>query len=87
MPIYDYKCPKCGVKEDIIAKMKDHYLRCSDCGSVMRRLMPGTHGINMGVGPYGYYDDTLQKYIGTNHQRREEMRRQGVTEKVGKGWY
>jgi hypothetical protein len=47
----------------------------------MKRLMSAPH-INMGpVGAYGYFDENLGKYIGTNTQRREEMRRQGVTEK------
>ena len=88
MPIYDYKCVNCGIIKDVFAKMDDHHLQCEKCGDEwMERLMPGTHGINMGVGAYGYYDDNLQKYIGTNKERRSEMQRQGVTEKIGKGWY
>jgi hypothetical protein len=36
---------------------------------------------NMGVGPYGYYDETLDKYIPTNRAKKEEMKKQGVTPK------
>ena len=53
---------------------------CPMCCAVMKKL-PHTFGINMGVGPYGYFDETLGKYIGTNRERREECRRQGVTPK------
>jgi len=54
----------------------------------MKRLLHTQFGINMGAaGAHGYYDENLGTYIGTNKQRREEMKKQGVTEKIGKGWY
>ena len=84
MPIYDFECPKCGKKQEGIAKV-DETLHCV-CGGTLKRLMPSSHGINMGVGAYGYYDDNLQAYVSTNRQRRELMRRQGVSEAYGKGW-
>jgi len=92
MPVYDYQCDKCKkIEKDVIAKIIEERLPC-ECGSVMRRLMSCTHGINMGVGSYGYYDETLGKGIGTNKQLREEMRKQGVTKKGdtpknGGAWY
>jgi hypothetical protein len=52
----------------------------------MKRLISSTHGINMGVGAYGYYDDNLQAYVSTNRQKKELMRKQGVSEAYGKGW-
>ncbi|MHA2064357.1 MAG: FmdB family zinc ribbon protein [Candidatus Thorarchaeota archaeon] len=81
MPIYDYQCKHC--KEtitDVIAHVNEE-VPCPDCEKPMTRLMPATHGINMGVGAYGRYDETLGKYLPTNKARREEMAKQGVTEK------
>lgn len=87
MPLYDYYCETCGHECEMITGIDDQP-ECPGCTIPMRRRMPGTHGINMGAaGAYGYYDDNLQCYINSNHQRREEMKRQGVQEKIGKGWY
>lgn len=86
MPLYDFDCI-CGYSGEHITKI-DQKCFCPKCGIPMRRLMPQTHGINMGAaGAYGYYDDNLGCYISTNRQREEIMRRQGVKEKIGKGWY
>jgi putative FmdB family regulatory protein len=81
MPIYDYECKKCKeTMDDVIARI-DEEVPCPDCKEPMTRLMPSTYGINMGVGAYGYYDETLDKYIPTNRAKREEMAKQGVTPK------
>lgn len=86
MPLYDMQC-QCGYEGEHIAKI-DESLACPDCGSPMRRQMPSSHGISMGAaGAQGYYDDNLGCYINSNRQRREEMKRQGVAEAYGKGWY
>lgn len=85
MPIYDYKCSRCGVTEERVAKVDDHIVVCP-CGSTMTRQFHSSFGIGMGVGAYGYFDETLGRYIATNKQRRDEMRKQGVSEKIGKGW-
>lgn len=85
MPLYDWQC-ECGYKGEHISSINENRL-CPECGQEMGRLMPSTHGISMGVGAYGYYDENLGTYISTNRQRREEMKRQGVSEKYGKGWY
>jgi predicted nucleic acid-binding Zn ribbon protein len=86
IPLYDYSCA-CGYKGEHIAKI-DEMVKCPDCNFEMKREMPFTHGINMGAaGATGYYDDNLQTYIHSNRQRREEMKRQGVAETYGKGWY
>ena len=84
MPIYDYEC-ECGWKGEVITSM-DVDPPCPECDGDMKRLMPGTHGIAMGVGPYGYYDDNLQSYVSTNAEKRRLMQEQGITEKYGKGW-
>jgi len=87
MPIYEVRCNFCETEREIIAKV-DEQVRCEKCGNFLTRLMPSKHGISMGAaGAFGYYDEHLGKYIHTNRQRREEMKRQNVTEKYGKGWY
>jgi hypothetical protein len=55
----------------------------------MKRQFHSNYGINMGpVGAYGYHDETLGKYISTNKQRKEEMSKQGVTERMSSGvWF
>ena len=85
MPIYDYECSKCGYTGEHITHINDYEL-CPKCCVPMKRVLT-TFGINMGVGAYGYYDDNLGTYIHTNKQKKEEMQKQGVTEKFGKGWY
>ena len=87
MPLYDFKCRSCGYEGEHVVHIDDR-LRCPVCNRLMKRLMPFTHGINMGAaGANGYYDENLECYIGTNRQRREVMKRQGVSEAYGKGWY
>jgi putative FmdB family regulatory protein len=87
VPLYDYDCPNCGYEElDFVCHVDDKVL-CDKCGRKMNRRFPFTHGINMGVGAYGYYDENLETYVATNKQRREEMKKQGVIEGYGKGWY
>jgi len=78
MPLYDYLCGGCGFKDEFITPM-EYEQQCPHCGVYMERLMPSTFGINMGVGAYGYYDETLQTYVNTNRQKRELCRERGVT--------
>ena len=80
MPIYDFECEKCGAVCELLVKA-NYLAKCKDCGIYMRKLV-GAPNINMGpAGATGYYDETLDKYIHTNRQWREEMRKQGVTPK------
>jgi len=85
MPLYVMKCEQCGHTGEYINHI-DEYENCPDCKVPMKRILQ-PFGICMGCGAYGYYDDNLQTYINTNKQRKEEMRKQNVTEKIGKGWY
>jgi hypothetical protein len=51
----------------------------------MKREFHSQFGINMGpCGAYGYFDETLGKYISTNRERKREMARQGVRERESK---
>jgi len=87
MPLYDYRCKKCGVVENVLAKMDEKTIVHDECGKNMTRFISGNKSISMGVGAYGYYDDNLQAFCGTNREKKRIMKEQGVSEKYGKGWY
>jgi len=84
VPLYDYQC-ECGKEIEAITHYEKN-AKCPECGREMKRLLTGKIGISMGVGAYGYYDDTLQAYVGTNAEKKRIMKEQGVTESYGKGW-
>jgi len=87
MPIFDYECPNCGTVEDVYAGINDKTIVHEKCKGVMKRFISGKKSISMGVGAYGYYDDNLQAFCGTNREKKRIMKEQGVSEKYGKGWY
>jgi putative FmdB family regulatory protein len=39
MPLYDYICPACGLKENIWAKMNEQLKLCPDCDNIMERTI------------------------------------------------
>ena len=75
--LFDFEC-ECGIQKECMVDIDEFIITCRDCGGQMKRMLPRIN-INMGVGPYGYYDETLGKYISTNKQRLEECRKQEVT--------
>lgn len=79
--LYDFECVECSKIFESL-QVDNEPVQCPNCYSDTRKLPPIVN-VNMGVGAYGYYDETLGKYIGTNKERKEEMRKQGVTEKGG----
>lgn len=83
MPLFDYEC-KCGEKTERITRNGEKVF-CA-CGAEMEKVFSGQFGISMGVGPYGYYDENLQAYVGTNAEKKRIMAEQGVHESYGKGW-
>jgi len=38
MPLFEYKCPGCGVEESRIAGLDDRTVVCTSCSQLMRRL-------------------------------------------------
>lgn len=88
--LFDFQCPKCDLIKEFLVN-KGEIPKCHNCGVKMRKLFPVVRGILGPVGAHGYYDETLEKYINTNAERRAEMDRQGVTEtgatpKQGQAW-
>ncbi len=85
MPLYDFKCDRCGNTEEYFAGYEERVLPCK-CGGQMIRQISHSYGIVMGVPAAGYYDENLGTYINSNRHKRQVMQEQGVSEKFGKGW-
>ena len=92
--LYDYRCPGCGAVTEHLwianEEIRDE-IECPSCKKTLASKCPPVVKVSMGVGAYGYYDETLQTYVGTNAQKREVMREQGVTPKgetpkTGQSW-
>lgn len=49
MVTYDYKCPKCGCRTDILRYITadDEDVFCKECGAKMSRVITGGHGFCM----------------------------------------
>ena len=77
--LFDWECTNCGQVFERMVKDGEKPA-CPKCYMSTKKLMSASN-FNMGVGPYGYYDDQLGEYVSTNRQKRELMRKQGVTPK------
>lgn len=79
--LYDFRCKECGhVFERIVRD--DEMPACPKCYMQTEKLFPLVN-FNIGVPHDGYWDDNLQAGITSNRQKRELMRKRGVTEKGG----
>jgi putative FmdB family regulatory protein len=87
MPLYEYRCIECKRIDGNFSCIddRDQVFKCT-CGGAMHRILNHQYGISMGVGSYGYFDETLNTYVHTNAHKRRVMQEQGVSEKYGKGW-
>ena len=90
MPVFDFFCGCGKERSDVIAR-PDERIVCPACGRRMQKRPPLVHHSMGAAGAYGYHAANLGVYVHTNAQRREEMRRQGVTErgatpKNGEAW-
>lgn len=53
MPIYDYRCDKCGKEFEIEQKISESPLKkCPDCGGKLTRLISNTSFVLKGSGWY-----------------------------------
>ena len=50
MPIYDYKCKKCGTVSEVLVRSNDgQTVKCSSCGSTnVDKLLSSSYMIKMG---------------------------------------
>lgn len=89
MPIYDCECEKCGIKEDIWARINELSPKCPECGRDMARLMSPTRGI-CDLTPY--WDENLAdarkapqgNYVESRQDRKRKMKELGLIET---GWF
>lgn len=85
MPIYDVKCPNCGIVEDIWAKVIETEALCPKCGAKTARLISPTR-IICDLEPY--FDENLADarkapqgcYVQSRQDRKRKMRELGLTE-------
>lgn len=84
MPLYDYRCPKCGELTDIWAKIDEKIKGCPQCGEDMARLLSPTR-IQCDLRPY--WDENLAdranphgQYVESRQHRRQLMKEQGLAE-------
>ncbi len=53
MPIYEYKCTKCGQKIEVMQKITDNPLeKCEACGGELKKLITSTSFVLKGSGWY-----------------------------------
>jgi len=53
MPIYEYKCAKCGKLHEIMQKITDRPLtQCTECGGKMKKMISNTSFVLKGTGWY-----------------------------------
>ncbi|GBE40175.1 zinc ribbon domain protein [bacterium BMS3Bbin09] len=53
MPIYEYKCMKCGEQFEVMQKMSDDPLvECSSCGGDLKKMITNTSFVLKGSGWY-----------------------------------
>ena len=86
MPIYEYKCAKCGKIEDKFNPMAEHKNGPICCDEQMKQHFSSYYVIG-DIEPY------VDENIGDGHtvvksrkHREKLMKEHGVYEKVGKGW-
>lgn len=85
MPIYDVKCPECGIIEDIWAKITEIDKPCPKCGAKTKRLISPTR-IICDLEPY--WDANLADakkapngcYVTSREERKRKMREFGLME-------
>lgn len=84
MPLYDFRCEKCGKKSEIFMRMAE-YTRARCCEQEMQRVY--SYAVVPDLKPY--VDQNLSEkpvYVRSKKHRQELMRNAGVSERYGKGW-
>lgn len=82
--LYDYRCHDCETVTErlwVASETISDEIECPCCKKGLAYKCPPVVKCVMGVGAYGYYDETLECYVSTNAQKRQVMREKGVTQK------
>lgn len=86
MPLYDLTCD-CGHNEQDALCGVNEYPPCIKCGQPLKRVL-GRYSVIGDLEPY--IDENLGEepvLVKSKKHRRELMKRAGVYEKYGKGWW
>ena len=87
MPLYDHECSTCGAVSEALAPVDDRVVRCPACGDNAERIFSSRYYINPDV------DFVTDNITGdpvrvTSRQHLARLcRDNGVSEKIGKGWW
>lgn len=79
-PIYDFKCPDCGVIPNVWAKMDESYTKCPKCGILTQRLISPA---NVSPDMKPYLDPNLGHepvYVESRQHRKRLMKERGLSE-------
>lgn len=80
MPVYEYRCEKCGKVHEVIQGVKDAPLsECSDCGGVLHKLISNTSFVLKGTG--WYVTDYARKKDGEGEKKSAEKTQEQKPEK------
>jgi putative FmdB family regulatory protein len=80
MPLYDYECPECGLKEDIWAKISENFIECPSCGKGMKRLISAP-GVICDIEPYIDWNMAQEGVqINSRQHHKQEMKERGLIE-------
>jgi len=80
MPVYSYRCPECGWREDRLRKMDDRELAvyCQHCRALMRPEFTVAHW-NWGpmAAAHGMFiEETRKGYHGMTHTPRKKSKKE-----------
>jgi len=81
--LYEYEC-SCGKRTEEFRSVAERNNAPFCCGKPMQKVLGG-HRVVPDMEPY--FDENLQSYVKSKQHRKQLMREQGVSEKIGKGWY
>ena len=76
MPIYEYKCEKCGKEHEVMQKMTEKPLTvCESCGGRLKKLISNTSFVLKGSGWYvtDYADKTKKKSKEEAPEKKEKV--------------
>ena len=88
MPIYDYKCPNCGIQTNVWAGIDEQEKLCG-CDNRMTRIISAP-AIHPDIQPY--FDENLApdggqgQWVKSRQDRIQKMGELGLTNKYGEGY-
>lgn len=75
MPIYEYKCEKCGEEHEVMQKMTEKPLTvCQSCGGRLKKMMSNTSFVLKGSGWYvtDYADKSSKNSAKEGEEKKEK---------------